>query len=281
MKKFSELYQEVYQEAAEELNAKKKEKRVKHLLLLSAVILSFLLWSIMPLAFTASIIVFGIWLFLSYHQQRVAYVTYYKEKIIQKFIKSYSEKLNYFPHQGVDRSLYDLAQFERNYDRYYTEDLITGTILNHNKIVMGEIHTQREERTVDSDGRTKTTHVTLFHGIFTAVELPQKVHFILRISRNDLLSNVLNTSDKIQSMRILTADVMEKLIDFKNNHKIIPEIIIKGNSLYIRYATGPVFEPNTIRNDMNFEKLKKYYDIIQFTIGLAEEITKNMEAFEE
>ena len=228
--------------------------------------------------------------------------------------------MNYFPHQGVDRSLYDLAQFERNYDRYYTEDLITGTILNHNKIVMGEIHTQREERTVDSDGRTKTTHVTLFHGIFTAVELPQKVHFILRISRNDLLSNVLkgkdkldmdsnkstidikydlkikmenlkdkngeplvdvNTSDKIQSMRILTADVMEKLIDFKNNHKIIPEIIIKGNSLYIRYATGPVFEPNTIRNDMNFEKLKKYYDIIQFTIGLAEEITKNMEAFEE
>ena len=82
-------------------------------------------------------------------------------------------------------------------------------------------------------------------------------------------------------MRILTADVMQKLIDFKNVNKLVPEIKIKESTLYIRYDTGAVFEPNMFRNDMDFEKLKRYYNIIRFTIGLAEEFTKNMEEFEE
>ena len=300
MKSFSDLYQEIYQNSAQELSAIKKEKRVKHILLFAGIVISFLLWKNMPILFTLMIAIFAIWLLISYSKQRAVYTSYYKEVVIKKFVKSYADTLEYFPHQGIERGLYNEANFEGYYDRYHSDDLVKGTILENYPIMMGEVHTEREETTTDSDGHTTTTYVTLFHGIFSAVELPKKIQFQLNIRKNALLSDVfkgknkldmdssdfekifdVNTTDKIQAMRILTSDVMQKLIDFKNENKITPEITIQANTLYIRYATGAVFEPNVIRNDMDFDKLKKYYDIICFTMGLAEEFAKNMAEFDE
>ena len=265
-------------------------------MLFVVIIISLLLWKNIPVLFTIIIIIFAIWLLISYSKQRAAYTSYYKRTIIKKFIESYSETLKYFPEQGIERGLYNEANFDGYYDRYHSDDLVRGTILENYPIMMGEVHTEREETSTDSDGHTTTTYVTLFHGVFSAVELPKGIQFVLNIRKNALLSNVfkgknkldmdssdfekifdVNTTDKIQSMRILTSDVMQKLIDFKNKNKIT----IKSNTLYIRYATGAVFEPNIFRNDMNFDKLKKYYDIIYFTMGLAEEFAKNMAEFDE
>ena len=82
-------------------------------------------------------------------------------------------------------------------------------------------------------------------------------------------------------MRILTADVMQMLIDFKEENKIVPELTIKQNKIFIRYETGDVFEPNFIKNDMDFDKLKRYYNIINFTLELSEQFAKNIMEFDE
>lgn len=301
MNNFNEVYQEVYKDCAEDLLSIKREKRTKHILIFIPGIIAMIIGFCYK-----ETIVFGIgiglmiWLLISMIKQYNKYKLIYKEKIIKKFVHSYSDKLEYYPEQGISSRIYNNGEFERYYDRYHTEDLIKGEILENCKIIMAEVHTEREETTTDSEGHTTTSYVTLFHGLFAEIDIPKFLVFNLKIRRNAVLSSVfkgkqklemdssefekifdVSTSDKIQSMRILTSDVMQMFIDFKNKNKLTPEITLKENKLYIRFATGDIFEPSLIKQDMNYDKLKKYYDVINFTFNLAEQFAKNIIEFEE
>lgn len=301
MNNFNEVYQEVYRDCAEDLVRIKREKRTKHILIFIPGIIAIILGVCYDKSIMICVgIAFMIWLLISMIKQYSKYKLIYKEKVIKKFVHSYSDKLEYYPEQGISSRIYNNADFERYYDRYHTEDLIKGEILENCKISMAEVHTEREETTTDSEGHTTTTYVTLFHGLFAEIDIPKFLVFDLKIRRDALLSKVfkgkqklemdssefekifdVNTSDKVQSMRILTSDVMQMFIDFKNKNKLTPEITLKENKLYIRFATGDMFEPSLIKQDMNYDKLKKYYDVINFTFNLAEQFTKNIIEFEE
>ena len=62
------------------------------------------------------------------------YKKIYKERVIKEFVNAYSDKLNYYPKGGVSQAVYNRAKFDGHYDRYRTEDLIEGTILDKYKI---------------------------------------------------------------------------------------------------------------------------------------------------
>lgn len=301
MNKFNEVYQQMYKESGLELEQLKNAQKEKYIIM----IFSMVCMSIIALLCKIKFLWFGvmlllIWLSIAYILQYYKYKTIYKEKVIKKFVTAYSDKLNYYPNRGIASRIYNQGEFEKFYDRYHSEDLIEGIILENCKISMAEVHTERKDTSTDSDGNTTTTYVTLFHGIFAAVELPKFIRFKLKIRKNSILNNLfkgnsklemdsgsfekifdVNTNNKIQSMRILTSDVMQMLIDFKLLTKLTPEITLKENKLFIRYETGNVFEPNLIKRDMNYDKLKKYYDIINFTLGLAEQFGKNIIEFDE
>ena len=167
------------------------------------------------------------------------------------------------------------------------------------KIEMAEVHTEREETTTDSNGHTSTTYSTIFHGLFAKIDLNQSSQVMFQIRKNTMLGDIfkgktkldmdsgefekifdVKTDDKISTLRILTSDVMQMLIDFKTQNKVTPEIILNNNILYIRFSVGNVFEPNMVKNDMDYDKLKKTYDIINFTFNLAQNFVKNILEFE-
>lgn len=301
MKNFAEVYQEVYKETAQELNIIKSKNKHKYLTITFVIIILLVIAIIShSRIFWIAIIPMLFWLIISYTKHIHNYTKIYKEKVIGKFIKGYSEKLEYYPNRGISSIIYNQAEFERHYDRYHSEDVIVGNIFEDCKITMGEVHTEEEHTTTDSDGNTDTTYVTLFHGLFSQIELSKYIKFNLKIRKNSMLSNIfkrkskldmdsssfekifdVNTDDKIQTMRILTSDVMQMLIDFKDKNKIVPELTIKDNKIFIRYETGNVFEPNFIKNDMDFDKLKRYYNIINFTLELSKQFTKNIMEFDE
>ena len=301
MKNFAELYQEVYKETAQELDTLKSKDKPKYFTITIIIILMLIIAIRSDLKFLWIIIIpLLIWLINSYTKHIHNYTKIYKEKVTGKFIKAYSEKLEYYPNRGISSIIYNQAEFERHYDRYHSEDVIVGNIFEDCKITMGEVHTEEEHTTTDSDGNTDTTYVTLFHGLFSQIELSKYIKFNLKIRKNSMLSNIfkrksklemdsssfekiydVNTDDKIQTMRILTSDVMQMLIDFKDKNKFVPELTIKDNKIFIRYETGNVFEPNLIKKDMDFDKLKRYYNIINFTLELSELFAKNIMEFDE
>lgn len=74
-------------------------------------------------------------------------------------------------------------------------------------------------------------------------------------------------------MQLLTADIMETLLDFKNNTKINYDIYINNNNIYIRFHCGEIFEVRSMKKGHYDETtLRKYYDILKFTHDLSNKI---------
>ena len=297
---FNEIYQDVYKKSGMELKEKKKKDTIKRFLFLVCIILMMIFCfktkNYLLIIITGITVILGpIFMVFNF----MDYKKIYKEKVIKEFVNAYSDKLNYYPKGGISQAVYNRAKFDGHYDRYNAEDLIEGTILDKYKISMSEVHTQRKEETTDSDGHTYTSYTTLFHGLFASIELDALTGVEFTIKKNKFLSdkfggkNKLNmdsgefekiydviTLDKISTLRILTADVMQMLIDFKQKNKVAPEIVLNSRGLFIRFELGNVFEPNLIKTDIEYDNLKKTYDIINFILDLTKKFSENILEFD-
>lgn len=293
MKSFDEIYDKIYKENQEPLERKRKEVKNAILFvvipsLVIAIILVFMTGSTIPIYIGVIIAT----LYVTITMPGKNYTSIFKQTVIKTFVKEYSEKLEYEPTRGISSYTYIQGEFE-NFDKYHTEDLITGTLEDGNTINMAEVYTEKEVST-DSDG--DKTYKTLFHGLFAQIQLNKTVETNLKIRRNGISLfnkekiemdsvefekkyNVFAT-DKIIAMQLLTADVMQMLLDFKEKNKILPEITLKQNYLYIRFSTGDVFEANIIKKPLDYNTLKRYYDIINFTLKLTESFIKNIKETE-
>lgn len=76
-------------------------------------------------------------------------------------------------------------------------------------------------------------------------------------------------SYRSMAMQILTADVMQMLLDFKEETDIIPEIMITKQALYVRFETGNIFEGNYFTGESEYNAMKEHYDILNFTLRLT------------
>lgn len=74
-------------------------------------------------------------------------------------------------------------------------------------------------------------------------------------------------------MQLLTADVMQELIDFRNKHDIGFDIAIRNHNLYLRFSCGIMFEPTSLKKGIIEERtFKEYFDMVQFTYNLSKEL---------
>jgi hypothetical protein len=144
--------------------------------------------------------------------------------------------------------------------------------------------------TTDSEGKK---HVkTKFNGIFGEIQCLKNIKTDLKISLNKRnLTPIFNEKTKIEmdstefekyfdintgnrliAMQILTADLMQLMIDFIKQSNIYYEINIKNNQMYIRFHTGEVFETKMFKKSMDKDMIKKHYDIIEFIFKVIREI---------
>lgn len=293
MKNFNDIYEQLYRKYADTMENMRKSARngimiVSILAIGFGILLSVLTRHVVFLMIAVMIIV----LYLVLSNNHKEYKRFFKYNVVKAFIKEYSETLEYRPEQGMSRSIYNNGEFEY-YDRYHSEDLIVGTLEDKYKVTMAEVHTEDESR--DEDGHTSYT--TIFHGLVAEVKFEKMVSANMKIRRNKMLSfnkkekiemdsgefekkfDVYSTN-KIIAMQLLTSDIMQMLMDFREKSKVTPEMTLKGDLLYIRFATGNMFEPQILENSLDYSTLKKYYDTINFTLGITEKFLKNIEETE-
>ena len=297
MKNFNEIYEKVYREHGQEIETirNKAKEEYNRLIILWVILILFtipfsLIGGIFTFVVTLGFIVLIVYTVYKLFNNKASdqFKKEYKEKIIGQFVKEYGEKLSYLPNDGISSLIYRKAGFE-GFDRFHSEDLITGTLDDKYKISLSEVHTERESR--DKDGHT--SYHTVFQGLFSVVDLNATIGSNVRIRRNSIslfdkkykiemdsqeFENIFNVygTDKIATMQLLTSDVMQELIDFKNNAKVIPEITIIADKLYIRFSTGNVFEPKVRQYAFDYSTLLKYYTIINFTLNITEKMIKNI-----
>ena len=295
MKNFNDIYEKVYKECNEELEILRKERRNKVIIVaVVVIIIGFVISKFFYRYYryyNTYIFLFSIcivFIYASKSKKGSRYNLIFKEKVIKTLVKEYSSKLTFENNRGIAPITYSQAEFER-FDKYESEDLISGTLEGGYIINIGEVKTQRVTRDQDGDRTTET----LFHGLFANVKLDKILRASIKIRKNGITLfkgqeklemdsgeferkfNVY-TTDKIVAMQLLTADVMQMLLDFKERNNITPEITIKRNNLYIRFSTGEVFEGTLMKSALDYSTLKKYFDIINFTLNLIECFSKNI-----
>ena len=294
MKDFEEIYENVLGNKNELEDLRKNYiTRILLTVIVSAVlVIACFLFANETIAMIALFIAIVLGAYIIYKPGK-EYKMEYKEKVVKTFIKEYDENLEYAPESGISSSTYRMAGFENRFDRYHSEDLITGKIDGH-QIEMSEVHTEEEQESTDSDGNTTTTYVTLFYGMFGHIQINNIYNGEMKIhsdkgklaklfgdkQRIEMDSSEFEkyfdvyAEDKIQAMQVLTSDIIEEMIDFRTNHKTKFEITINGNQLYIRFHTGDMFEANLIKSSTNEKTLREVYDIINFTFDITRKFIK-------
>lgn len=309
MKDFDTIYENLCKKHKDNLlfeiyrKKSKSEESISNLLITIAIfsfaitgILSFSTFSALSIfiGFFSFILLFiGIISNFYFTKNRNKYANFFKENIISDFIKEYSEALEFDANKRVSPELYNKGEFETDYDKYYGEDLIYGTLDEKYKIYMSEVHTQ--DVSTDSDGCT--SYYTLFHGLFAGITFNKNVNTTLKIRRNTF--SLTRKTDKVEmdssefekcfdvyskdniiAMQLLTSDIMQILLDFKTSTSLTPELTLKNHSLYIRFDTGDIFEPNQFKASLDYDILKRYYDTINFILDICKHFVKNVEVTE-
>ncbi len=199
---------------------------------------------------------------------------------------------------GLSSTVFKEAEFER-YDRYHAEDLIHGTLKNNCKFAMSEVLTEDEH--TDSDGNT--TYSTIFSGLFAKMETPKPFNTLLYLRKDRKDKNLLAraftwklpfdklriqldspefekvfdvyASDQIIAMQLLTADIMQDLMQFHNEMGMNYELTIKENCMYIRFWCGEMFETAKLKKfSLDRDTLYKYYRMLDFTFSLTDKMLK-------
>lgn len=312
MKSFEELFNE-FNNNTEVINLgneayKEIKKRNKLTLLLCAIIdfvIIGIMCSIMGMSlssipfyiftiFIIDIIIFFIMVaeFNSKHQE---FNLMFKEQIIKKMISNFYNNTEYYPRKKMPQAIYDEAKYDGRYNKYYSDDYIEATINEKYFINIAEVHTKREETRTDSDGNTHTTTYTVFNGIFAKITMEKSINQDLRITSYDSYYNHrlemdsvefekqfdVFASNKIIGMQLLTADIMEELVEFKNRINQKFDVFIDKNNIYLRFHCDSMFEPSLVKKQiLNEKKLKSYYDILKFTYELSNKIINIIESTE-
>jgi len=219
----------------------------------------------------------------------------YKEIVIKNIINNFYTNLEYFPNKEMPEYIYEKLGYEF-YDIYESDDYFEAQINNKYGIQMAEILTQEKRTTKNSDGETETEIITKFHGLFAKVLMEKSINSELRIMENGefVLQKRLNmdssefekyfdvkATDSIIGMQILTADVMEELIDFQNKTKMKFDILIKEYELYLRFHSGAMFEYIDFDKGLfDKESLRKYFYMLNFTYNLSNRLISIIEEIE-
>ena len=228
----------------------------------------------------------------------VQYKEDFKTKVVKALLDSFEENIIYSPYQGIDSSSYIDAEFEK-YDRYRSEDLMQGVLKNNCNFSMSEIITEYETRDKSGDRQ----YHTLFCGMMSKVETPKPFHASLYLRKDRKDKNILvrafrpklpfdklrveldsqefekmfdvYCSDKIIAMQLLTADIMQLLLEFQKEMNMDYELTIKNNLIYIRFMSGEMFEnASVVKFSLDKSTLYKYYRMLDFTFTLTDKLIK-------
>lgn len=256
------------------------------------VIISPSIDAMLPIIGIISFFVGFIFTFINYKYKKT-YTNTYKNEIISNFIKLLNDKLIYKPNFNASQQIqkdYIEANFEsRNFNRFYQDDYIEGNLDTDIYVKMVDIHLQN----VTGSGKNRHTE-EIFQGILGLTKCSKDINTYIKISKNkiklfDSSSRVemdsqefekyfdIYSEDKILAMRILTADTMEYLINFYKKYELDFEIVFRNDKIYLRFFTGPMFEPKIFGNSMDKELLFIYYSILDFVLQVTKKINKTLQ----
>lgn len=307
MKKFEDLYNDIKLNEKLKISweqARKEQQKINKIVILISVIVTTILLiviikiigfniiSIIPTIFIVFFVNLVIYISsVPFRKQTEKHKNVFKKVVIEKLIENFYDNLEYFPSKEMPKRIYNEPEYREYYNEYFSDDYIEAKINNKYDIQMAEVNTKQVETQIDKDGNKTTTTTDIFHGIFVKIVIDKSINSELRIQQNGKYhfgKNKLemdssefekyfdvSVTNKIIGMQLLTADVMEELINFENKTNMKYDIVISNNNIYLRFHSGIMFEPQTLKEGIiDKNDLQKYFYMLNFTYNLSDKIIK-------
>lgn len=293
---FESIYQKIYDSSYSRL-AEVKDKNRKFLLIFGLALLvinlfiyiipATKLFSVLFICMSVCLLIFFIIL------GNQAYTSAYKKCVIEGLVKSYNPSIHFDPAIGISEMEYRASGFDNDFNEYNSEDRIYGRFDNGDSFQLAEVTTYRITRRVNDEGVEMEDRVETYRGMYGVVYLNKSSMFkagiygdsIMRRYRQDRIEMDssefekyydLVTDDKIRAMRIFTADLMEKYLDIRRNHKHGVELIIDWDKVYFRFRCGEIFEPPKFMKFLTREVLRGFYNQIYYPLELLDKTVESI-----
>lgn len=205
----------------------------------------------------AVVIVMVIFSFLTRNKVE-AYNRKYADTVGRELLNQYFENVYY--HDGDQfgfRSIYKEAGYKEHYDISHSRRQMDLVYKGHNIKLMDIL---LEEETTDQDGNTHT--YTVFNGLLLEIEGSYGIGTKMSITKNRDIGVGKNklemdskefedffnvyTDDKVKSMQLLTAEVMERFKEMYGFSKNGFDVTFNNGKLYLRlYSSGHMFDYGT------------------------------------
>ena len=228
---------------------------------------------------------------LAFSKKSRLYNDGFKEKVMDKIFKNFLNDVDYIPKKLMPQSIYREGKYDGYYNRYYSDDYVEGKIDDKYLIKMAEITTKYNNK-----GNNPKDDVTIFSGLFAKINIGKSINNELRIKQNGtfLKKNRLEmdsdefekcfdviSTNQIIGMQILTHDIMDMLVDFRNQLKMPLDILIRDDIMYIRLHVGKMFEAKFNKNAViDKQNAQKYFNIVNFIYSLSKKMIQTVEETE-
>ncbi len=295
-KHFNEIYDKIYSSCKERLDdVKRQNRKIIYLAFFIMILLNIAIYFNPNLRSTISIVICCCIcvLMILFLVANSNYRRAYKQSVIEGIVKGYNEKFYYDEKYGVMRKEYLFSEFDRTFDDFYSEDRIYGKLENGENFQMSEIVTYNITKTKDSEGNTRETRTETFRGIYGIVRLKKNIASEIHIRSNSMFrkysKNRLEMEssefekfydclsvDKVSTMRVFTAELIEKYNELAKIYNKAIEVKISDDHIYFRYKTNKLFEPPMFFSGLDKEFLKGYFRVIFYPIEIMNATIKNI-----
>ncbi len=255
------------------------------------------------IAFIIAALIYGSVYYLKFQK----YKGEFKQKVLPVIIKSINPGLKYNPHDCISKSAFKASKiFQRRVDRYKGEDYFIGMV-DKTHVEFSELHAEERHKSTDSKGRTKTTYVTIFKGLFMIADFHKHFHghtIVLpdtaekafggwlgkklqswNVSRDDLVNMedpefekefVVYSDDQVEARYILSTSMMRRILELKHKFKCGIYLSFLDSKVYIAiYSNKNMLEPKLSQSLLNQGALKRFYDEINICLDIVEQLNLN------
>lgn len=298
---FSDMFNKIHANHGKELEKLRKDALTKQIIIIAIVIIMeiFIIKTIGTSAGDVSIITLLLMMLIPVAGILLAnsasrtYVKNYKNKAINVLVRNYDSSFKYEPSAGISSMDYNMSNFDRSWDKYFSEDYVEGSLDESTKFKMSQVHTKEIREYRDSDGHYRREEVTTFLGLYGIIKLPVSSNGKIDITPNsnfrkfsekrvEMESSEFEkhydvlAQDRLWAMQIINSESIENLVEIRNNFKKAIQIRIVDNKMYFRLSCGDLFEPPKFRSSLNFDLLLKYFRIIDIPRMIYEAVIDNI-----
>lgn len=231
----------------------------------------------------------------------------YKAIVVRGITGALHPDLRYDQASGIPKSLFEASKlFSYRPDRYHAEDGFYGRI-GETDVMFSEVHAEYESRSTDSEGRTTTSYVTFFDGLFLTADfhkdfggrmrvLPDQAESLLGRLGKKLQAFrpfsdeklvyvedpvfekhfVIYGTDQIEARYILSTSMLERIVALKQ--KWADEISLSFRNSMVSVAIKHkknLFEPDLKRSALDRDQVAQFYHELTTCFALVEDLNLN------